>query len=294
VAAARADGYSAGRIWAFARRVSGRHAINRIDAEFDALAKAGKKGLFPYVTAGLPSPAATTEILCRLDKLGVAGVEVGFPYSDSIADGPVIQTSFTRALEGGLRVAAIFDAVAAARRTADVPLMAMVSFSIVTRIGVDAFCDRAAAAGFDGLIIPDLSIEEAPDVSSRAAGRDLRLVMLTAPTSSAERRARIAEIATGFIYYMSVAGTTGERDALPPDLAANVKQLKAVSGKPVVVGFGISQPEQVRTVCSVADGAIVGSAIVRRMLAAIDDGGDATAVADAVEGYTAALMQGLR
>ncbi len=269
--------------------------VNRIDEKFRDLAAAGRKGLLPYITAGFPTPAATTEILRRLDALGVAGVEVGFPYSDSIADGPVIQTSFTRALERGLRVDDILNAVREARATVRTPLVAMVSFSIVNRSGVDRFCERTATAGFDGLIIADLSFEEAPAVAERVARHGLCLIMLTAPTSSPQRREQIARISTGFVYYMSVAGTTGERDKLPDDLVANVRQLRQAGGKPVVVGFGVSRPEHVRAVCNVADGAIVGSAIVRRMLDAAPDAakGDANAVADAVEGFVRELLTGL-
>jgi len=269
-------------------------AINRIDAKFARLAAEARKGLLPYVTAGFPSLEATAEILRRMDRLGVAGVEVGFPYSDSIADGPVIQTSFTRVLERGQKVSEILDAIREVRPAIDVPLVAMLSFSIVNRIGVDRFFEQAAVAGFDGLIIPDLSLEEAADVAARAAARDLRLILLTAPTSPRERRETVARLSTGFVYYMSVAGTTGERDRLPDDLAENVRQLRLAAGKPVVVGFGVSRPEQVRAVCSVADGAIVGSAIVRRMLEAADaPGATPASVADAVESFTSDLMSGL-
>lgn len=207
----------------------------------------------------------------------------------------MIQSSFTRALERNLHVDDIFHAISEARKTVTIPLVAMVSFSIVTRIGVEPFCKRAAAAGFDGLIIADLSLEEAPSVADIAARHDLRLVMLTAPTSAPERREQIARISTGFVYYMSVAGTTGERDKLPDDLVENVRQLKRAGGKPVVVGFGISKPHHVRSVCSVADGVIVGSAIVRRMLDAAPDPAkpDDKAVADAVEGFVRELMTGL-
>jgi tryptophan synthase alpha chain len=268
-------------------------AINRIDQKFRDLSASGKKGLLPYITAGFPSPAATAEIIRRLDRLGVAGIEVGFPYSDSIADGPVIQTSFTKALERAVKVEEIFAAIADARRTATVPLVAMCSFSIVYRYGAERFFAQAAKAGFDGLILADLSLEEAPAVAEQAAKHGLCLILLTAPTSTPQRRERIARIATGFVYYMSVAGTTGERDKLPADLVENVRQLKAASGKPVVVGFGVSRPEHVRTVCSVADGAIVGSAIVHRMLDAAAKGADDKAVADAVEKFAAELMTGL-
>lgn len=279
--------------------MSRRQTINRIDAKFAELARAGRKGLWPYITAGFPSVDATTEILRRLDALGVAGAEIGVPYSDSIADGPVIQTSFTRALEKGLRVADVFGAIEKARqRGVQMPLLCMVSFSIVTRMDADRFFERAARAGFDGLIMADLSFEEAPRVAEQAARHGLCVILLTAPTSTPERREMIARVSTGFVYYMSVTGITGERDRLPDDLVTNVERLRQASGKPIVVGFGISRPEHVRAVTAVADGAIVGSAIVRRMLDAADSANGSasaatTAVADAVESLVRELLTGL-
>ena len=245
-------------------------AANRIDERFTQLARDGRKGLWPYITAGYPDLDTTARLLEALDGLGVAGVELGFPYSDPVADGPVIQTSFSRALAGGLTLESIFKTVRAVRSTVRMPLLAMVSFSIVYRVGVERFIERAAEAGFDGLIVPDLSLEEA-DGTARAVERaGLRMVMLVAPTTSPERRERIASLSSGFVYYLAVSGITGERDQLPADLVANVEQLRSVSGQPVCVGFGISTPDHVRRVCATADGAIVGSAIVRRITDAID------------------------
>jgi len=245
---------------------------NRIDRTFADLAAADRKALMPYVTAGFPHLDVTAELLRRMPSAGASVIELGIPYSDPIADGPVIQESFTRALEAGVRLADIFEMVRRVRSEVAAPILSMVSFSIVYRIGVDRYIERAAAAGLDGLIIPDLSLEEAPSVAERTAAAGLRLAMLVAPTSSPERFERIARISQGFIYYISVAGTTGERDRLPPDLPTNVRRLRDVGGKPVCVGFGISRPEHVRQVCQVADGAIVGSAVVRRITAAADAG----------------------
>lgn len=203
-----------------------------------------------------------------MKDLPIRGVELGFPFSDPIADGPVIQAAFTAALEKGLRVEHVFDAVRTARTEGVAyPIVAMVSASIVYRLGVETFVDRAAEAGFDGLIIPDLSLEEAPKLAAACGKAGLRLCMLTAPTTPADRLRRIAEISSGFLYYVSVQGVTGQRDALPSDLEAHVRQIKAASGLPTLVGFGISKPEHVKTVCGFADGAIVGSAIVRRIAA---------------------------
>ncbi len=254
---------------------------------------AGRKGLLPYVTAGLPDLDTTERVLEALAAEGVAAVELGFPYSDSIADGPVIQTSFTRALDRGIRVHQIFEMVSRLRTRCQLPLLAMLSYSIVYRMGTEQFAATAARAGIDGLILPDLSLEEAPLVAGIVNAAGLCLPMLVSPVSSPERRDQIASLSSGFVYYMSVAGITGERKELPADLVQNVRRLRDTSGRPVVVGFGISTPEQVRLVCSVADGAIIGSALVRRMMEAQDKGGDTDTIVRTAAAAVREWMGGL-
>jgi tryptophan synthase alpha chain len=168
----------------------------------------------------------------------------------------------------------------------------MVSYAIVDRVGLQAFVGRAVEAGFDALIIPDLSLEEAPAVADTVRGSGLDLVMLVAPTSSPDRREHICNLASGFLYYVSVAGITGVRDRLPDDLGDNVRELRAHTALPICVGFGVGSAEQVREVCQVSDGAIVGSAIVRRIASCIDQGASGPQIADAVEAFMAELMQG--
>lgn len=267
---------------------------NRIDVRFADQAANGRKSLWPYVTAGLPDVETTGAILRALDAIGVGGVEVGIPFSDSIADGPVIQTSFARALDGGVAAEAIFEMVRSARREVSLPLIAMVSFSIVYRRGVGDYLAAAADAGFDGLIVPDLSLEEAPSIAEAAEAAGLRVVMLVAPTTPPERQERIARLSGGFVYYMSVAGITGERTGVPPELAGNVRRLRAAAGKPVAVGFGIARPEHVAAVCEVADAAIVGSAIVRRILEQIDAGAGRDAVVESVRAFADELQAPLK
>ncbi len=266
---------------------------HRIEAALSRLAAAGRKGLLPYVTAGLPDLATTRRILEALAEAGATAVELGFPYSDPIADGPTIQSSFTRVLERGIRVCEILDMVAGFRKGCELPLLAMLSYSIVYRRGTARFIREAREAGIDGLILPDLSLEEGPQVAQSCAEAGLCLPMLVSPASTPERRQRIAAISTGFVYYMSVTGITGERRQLPPDLVENVRTLREQSGRPVVVGFGISTAEQVRLVCSVADGAIIGSALVRRIMEAQDAGADADGIVraarEAVEGWMTGL-----
>lgn len=266
---------------------------NRIDNTFASLAASGGKALMPYITAGYPDIETTARLLQAMPQAGASVIELGFPYSDPIADGPVIQESFNRALGAGLHVDDIFRQVASVRDRVDAALIAMVSFSIVYRIGVERFIARAAESGFDGLIIPDLSLEEAPAIAEQTARAGLCLVMLAAPTSSPERFERFGRISQGFVYYIAVAGTTGERDQLPSDLVENVQRLREIGGKPVCVGFGVGKPEHVRTVCQVADGAIVGSAIVRRITAGIDAGDSSETIVKSVTSFVAELAGGL-
>ncbi|MGD8454212.1 MAG: tryptophan synthase subunit alpha [Phycisphaerae bacterium] len=263
--------------------------MNPLRAEFDGRTAARRPRLLPYVTAGYPDLATTAAILRRLDPRDCRCVELGIPFSDPIADGPVIQASFSRALAAGFQLDELFATLAEHRAEIATPVLAMVSYSIVYRRGPGAFVERARATGFDGLIVPDLAIEEAEGLAEIGERADCPLVMMVAPTSDDDRRRRIADLSAPFIYYQSVAGTTGERDALPPDLVQQVQSLRAASGKPVCVGFGISRPEQVAAVCAVADGAIVGSGIVRRMTTAIDAGGGPNDVADAVSATIANL-----
>jgi tryptophan synthase alpha chain len=246
--------------------------MNRLTARFRELRTAGQAALLPYLTAGYPDPETTIELLRRVDPQRCACVELGFPFSDPIADGPVIQTSFYRALDAGFRVPAFLDALRGARGSIALPLVAMVSYSIVYRRGAGEFLRAATAAGIDGLIVPDLSIEEADALAQEARSAGCPLVMMVAPTTSPRRCETIVRLSEPFIYYQSVAGVTGERGAVATDVAAHVAELRTMSGKPVCVGFGISTPAHVSDVCRIADGAIVGSAIVKRMNAAVERG----------------------
>ena len=250
--------------------------------------------LLPYLTGGYPDLEATTEWIRRFDACGVAAVEIGFPYSDSIADGPVIQDSFNRALAGGLKIDRLFETVAAVRPQVETALIAMVSFSIVCRRGVQVFVRRAGACGFDGLIVPDLPHEEADEVGAAAADQGLDHVMLVAATTPPQRAAEIARRSTGFIYQVAVRGATGERDKVPDDLRARVRHLRSATDTPVCVGFGISTAVHVRQVCQVADGAIVGSAIIRRITEAVDAGTPRAAIVETVARFVDELAAGVR
>jgi tryptophan synthase alpha chain len=266
---------------------------NRIDVKFAELSSKGRKGLFPFLVAGQPDIATTIKMIRQFETLGVSGVELGFPFTDPVADGPVIQNAFAQALEHGVTVAKVLEAIREARPAITIPIVAMISASIVYKIGVENFIARSAQAGIDGFIIPDLSLEEAPGLAEKVTAYDLKLAMLVSPNTPPVRQEKIAGSASGFLYYMSVAGITGERDQLPEDLPRKVAHLKAISGIPVVVGFGIKTPAQVRQVCAVADGAIVGSGIVRRIALAGEQGLQGEKLVEAVSAYVAELMTGV-
>ncbi|MFW5923684.1 MAG: tryptophan synthase subunit alpha [Planctomycetota bacterium] len=249
--------------------------MNRIDRTFRALRKEGEAAFIPFLTAGDPDLDTTEEAIIGAEKNGADIIELGFPFSDPVADGPTIQASYTRVLETGQSCEDVFRLVERVRERSSIAIVAMISYSLVYRMGAGAFLDRACAAGLDGATIPDLPVEESCGLHSAAGERDFHLVSFVTPATTPERRAEVVDMAGGFIYYIAVRGITGERSNLPDDLAANLHELKELTDVPVAVGFGISRPEQASVVAREADGVIVGSAIVRRMLAAHEKAEDA-------------------
>ncbi len=240
--------------------------MNRIDALFERLRQEDQRALMPFITAGDPDLPTTASLIRELAAGGAHLIEVGIPYSDPIADGPVVSASYTRALQGGVKLPKIFETIKSLRDSGVAcPLVAMVSFAIIHRRGIASFLDDAASSGFDGLIVPDLPVEEAAPLLQAASAKGLRLIQLITPTTPRERAIAIARTTTGFIYYVSVAGITGERKELPAQLATEVAWLRTQTKLPICVGFGISDAAQVKQVAAVADGVIVGSAIVRRL-----------------------------
>ncbi len=245
--------------------------MNRIDALFSRLKSEGRRALMPFLTAGDPDLATTAALITELVARGAHMVEVGIPYSDPIADGPVISASYTRALQKGVKVDQIFQTLRTLRAETSgsaltvAPIVTMVSYAIVLRRGPDRYLRDAVTSGIDGLIVPDLPVEESGGLLRLATAMDLKLIQLVTPTTPRDRALRIAETTTGFLYYVSVAGITGERRAMPPELVQNVAWLRGQTHLPVCIGFGISQPEHVRQLAPVADGLIVGSALVKRL-----------------------------
>jgi tryptophan synthase alpha chain len=244
--------------------------MNPIDALFRRLRSEKRKAFIPFLTACDPDARGTVELACAAATAGASILELGFPYSDPIADGPVIQASYTRTLDRGTRLddmLACGKQVAAAPEFRDgkVPLVAMAAYSLIYRRGAEKFLDQAAESGFRGAIVPDLPLDESDELARLAASRDFKLIQLVTPTTPRDRAMRIARLSTGFLYCVSVTGITGVRDQLPPELHDQVAWLRTQTDLPLCVGFGISRPEHIRVIRDVADGVIVGSALVRQV-----------------------------
>ena len=261
--------------------------IDRLEAMFAANRADARKALAPFVTAGDPDLDTTVAVLKAIDKAGASLCELGVPYSDPIADGPVIQSSYTRALAAGITLEGVFRVAKEATARVSMPILAMASYSLIFRRGIDRFVADAVAAGLAGFVVPDLPIEESDDLDRACRTAGLALVRLVTPTTPPDRAEAIAKKSTGFLYCVSVAGVTGARTELPPGLVDRVKWLKTKTDVPILVGFGISSPEQVRAVAAVADGVIVGSALVRRIAEA--SGQPQSQMLADVAAYTAAL-----
>ncbi len=261
--------------------------LARLETLFAAHRAAGRAVLAPFVTAGDPDVETSVAVLEAIDRAGGSLCELGVPYSDPIADGPVIQASYTRALSAGITLEGVFDVARRATSRVRMPILAMASYSLIFRRGIGRFVADAVASGLAGLVVPDLPIEEAEELDAACRDASLALVRLVTPTTPPDRAAAIARMSTGFLYCVSVAGVTGARTGLPEGLLDRVQWLRTQTDVPIVVGFGISTPEQVAEVAAVADGVIVGSALVRRLA---ESGGRAAPerLAD-LEAYVAAL-----
>jgi tryptophan synthase alpha chain len=265
--------------------------MSRIDATFARLRERGERALMPYFSAGDPSLAMTRRLVVAAERAGADVIELGVPFSDPIADGPVIQRAGARALAAGASLARVLELVAALRADGvRLPIALMTYYNPVLAFGLKSFARTAVDAGADGVIVPDLPYEEADPLRAEAEPAGLDLVQFVAPTSPPSRVKTIGRLARGFIYVVSVLGITGERHALPPGLGAQIRTLRLVTTKPVCVGFGVSTPEQVGAVGTLADGVIVGSAIVRLIERHAGD----PALLDEVGKFVAALKAPLR
>jgi tryptophan synthase alpha chain len=238
-------------------------AASRIDTTFEQLRARGERALVAYLMAGDPSLPETARLVVEAERRGADVIELGVPFSDPLADGPVIQRAGVRGLAAGTTLARVLEAVADLRARVQVPLVLMTYYNPVLQFGLTAFARAAATVGVDGLIVPDLPHEESEPLRVEAEPAGVDLIHMVAPTSPPARLKAIARRSRGFIYVVSLTGVTGERRELPKDLDAQVRTLRLVTTKPVCIGFGVSTPEQVAAVGRIADGVAVGSAIVR-------------------------------
>jgi len=237
--------------------------MSKLAATFAQLRQRGERALIPYFTAGDPSLAMTRQLVVEAAKRGADIIELGIPFSDPLADGPVIQRATQRALRSGVTLPRVLELVREMRGEVAVPLVFLSYYNPILAFGLKAFCRAAVEAGVDGVIVADLPPEEAGPLSAEARPAGLELIHLVAPTSTPDRMRKIAKATGGFIYMVSLTGVTGARAELPPDLAQRLRVLRGITTKPVCVGFGISTPEQTALVGRFADGVIVASAIVR-------------------------------
>jgi|APFre7841882590_1041340.scaffolds.fasta_scaffold04547_3 tryptophan synthase alpha chain len=237
----------------------------RIESTFQRLRQTNKKALIAYLMAGDPNLADTERLVVEIEQAGADIIELGVPFSDPIADGPVIQLAAERALRSGTSLRKILVMMKSLRKRTQVPIVLMVYYNSIYAMGLETFCREAGMAGVDGLIVPDMPPDEAGPLKGPAAAAGLRLIFLLAPTSTTERREYVAKESQGFLYYVSLTGITGGKIQNMAEVGKNVGKIKKVTKTPVAVGFGVSTPEDAAKVSAMADGVIVGSAIVKQI-----------------------------
>ncbi|MBI4974730.1 MAG: tryptophan synthase subunit alpha [Candidatus Omnitrophica bacterium] len=237
--------------------------MTRIDKKFRELAKGDKKAFIAYITAGDPNLAMTEKTVLALERSGVDILELGIPFSDSLADGPTIQAASQRALRGKATLGKIFKSVKTLRDKTNIPIAFMTYYNPVLKYGLHRFIKDCRGNGVDGVIVPDLPFEEAEDLVRFAKRNGVATIFLAAPTSTRARLRAIVKNSRGFIYYVSLTGVTGARKTLPEEIGSKVRLIKSMTSKPVCVGFGVSGPAQAKEIAEVSDGVIVGSALVK-------------------------------
>lgn len=237
--------------------------MNRIEKVFDGLRKKGKKAFIPYIMAGDPDLEKTREVILLLERVGADIVELGIPFTDPLADGPTIQRASERALQRGVTLKDVLRFVNEIRGVTRIPLLLMTYYNPIFKYGEERFVKEAVQYGVDGFIVPDLPPEEAKNLIKLSTKEGLATVFLLAPTSTGERITKVAKASSGFIYYVSITGITGARLQMDESLVNSVRRIRAVTDKPVCIGFGVSNPEEAFRLSAIADGVIVGSAIVR-------------------------------
>lgn len=264
--------------------------MSRISEKFMALREKKEKALIVYLTAGDPSLAITKELILALENAGADILEIGVPFSDPTADGPVIQAAAQRALKGGATLTAILEMIKEVRRVSQIPIVLFGYYNPIFVYGGEKFARHAARAGVDGVLVVDLPPEEAPELREFTDAAGIDFIFLIAPTTGAKRTRQIAAGATGFLYYISITGITGTAAPKIADIETAVSKLRKITKLPVAVGFGITTPEQAGQIGKTADGVIVGSAVVRL----IDENRNSPDLIKIVADFTGALKKELQ
>ncbi len=264
--------------------------MGRLGEAMAALREGGRKSLVPYITSGDPTLARTREIWRAIDESGSDVIEIGIPFSDPMADGPTIQRASFRALQRGTTLSGVLDALAEERAKLGARCVIFSYYNPVLAMGLETFAERAGAAGVDGVLVPDLVPEEAGPLLEAILPRGIDPVFLVAPTTPDERLAYIGKMSPALVYAVSLTGVTGARDELPPDLADFLARCRANISAPIVVGFGVSTPEQAAAVAKLADGVVVGSALMK----IVEETGDSDRLAAKVGEAARALVEGIR
>ncbi len=235
----------------------------RLKQKFDELRAKGEKALITFITAGDPDLETTEKLVLEMERRGADIIELGLPFSDPLADGPVIQKASQRALEGGTRTPQVIELISRLRKRTEIPLVILTYYNLVFSCGQETFVKGSALAGVDGLIVPDLPLEESHELRKTAQSEGIDLIYLLAPTSTDERIIKTADMAAGFIYCVSLTGVTGIRKEFSYSVQNLINRIRNYTSLPLAIGFGISNPEQAAAAASYADGVIVGSALVR-------------------------------
>jgi tryptophan synthase alpha chain len=264
--------------------------MSRIKNTFNRLKKKNETALIPYLMAGDPDMAATKQLVLALEKAGADIIELGAPFSDPLADGPTIQKAAIRSLKHGTSIGDVLGLVKDVRAESKIPLILMTYYNLIFHYGEERFVRDAVAAGLDGIILPDLPPEEAGTLVPLAKKAGLDMIFLLAPTSTDERIKLVTRLSQGFVYYVSLTGVTGARTGLQQSIQESLQRIKALTDKPVAVGFGISSPDQAAQVAQWgADGVIVGSALVK----VIEENGGSPDLVEKSAAFVKALKQGV-
>ena len=262
----------------------------RLETTFQGLRQKRQKALIAYLMAGDPGLAETEQLVMALEQAGADIIELGVPFSDPIADGPVIQQAAERALRSGTSLRKILTSVTSLRQRTNIPIILMLYYNSIHAMGCEEFCRAAKTAGVDGVIVPDMPPDEAGPLKVPADAAGLSLIFLLAPTSTGDRRKLVAKESHGFVYYVSLTGITGAQLSNAEDIQHNIDKLRKVSAAPVAVGFGVATPEDAARVSKMADGVIVGSAIVKRIASHQQDPAMVGHVAEFVRSLKAAMV----